>query len=397
MSGRKIFDEEIDRTGTYSTQWDYVEDRFGEKDLLPFTISDTDFAAPDVIMNALKQRIEHPVFGYTRWNHEDYKGSIVKWYSNRFDTKVDLDWVLYSPSVMYSIARLIELNSEVGDGVIIQTPAYDAFFKTIVASEREVVENPLLYDDGRYKLDFEQLEEVLKREENKILLICSPHNPTGRVWTENELKQIIDLCKQYNVYLISDEIHMDVLRDGYEHHPILDYINDYSEMALCSSPSKTFNVPGLGGSYLMIPDKEIYADFQLLLKNRDGVSSANIMGITATMAAYNKGSEWVDELNDYVSENLEFVKRYLERELPELTLDIPESTYLAWIDIRGLEFDMNQLQEALVQHGKVTIMSGAIYGGDGKHFLRLNVGCPRSKLEDGLDRLKRSINFLKNK
>ena len=147
----------------------------------------------------------------------------------------------------------------------------------------------------------------------------------------------------------------------------------------------------------MIPDKEIYADFQLLLKNRDGVSSANIMGITATMAAYNKGSEWVDELNDYVSENLEFVKRYLERELPELTLDIPESTYLAWIDIRGLEFDMNQLQEALVQHGKVAIMSGAIYGGDGKHFLRLNVGCPRSKLEDGLDRLKRSINFLKNK
>lgn len=395
MNKRDMFDQVINRLGTYSTQWDYIEDRFGKNDLLPFTISDTDFAIPEVMMNDLKKRLNHPVFGYTRWNHEDYKGAIAKWFSERFDTSIDDEVILYSPSVMYSVARLIELNSEIGDGVIIQTPAYDAFFKTIRASKRRVIENPLVLKNDHYEIDFFQLEDLLKMEKNKILLFCSPHNPTGRVWSQSELNKVVNLCKKYNVFLISDEIHMDVVRQECVHHPIMQWCDSYSKIALCSSTSKTFNTPGLGGSYLMIPDNELFDSFQLLLKNRDGVSSASIMCVTSTISAYNKCSEWVDALNDYVDENLKFTKEYIDQNIPDLSFIVPESTYLAWIDIQKLEFDMAELQRALIDYGEVAIMKGTIYGGDGDHHLRLNVGCPRTKLVDGLERLNKSIIFLK--
>ena len=394
---RKIeFDKVINRLGTYSTQWDYVEDRFGEKDLLPFTISDTDFAAPDFIVNSVKNRIDHPVFGYTRWNHDDYKNPIIAWYKDRFDTEVAAHSIVYSPSVIYSIAKLIELTSKEGEGVIIQTPAYDAFFKTIQASNRTLVENPLIYSDGIYELDFDDLEEKLADENNKILLLCSPHNPTGRVWREEELEKMVSLCKKYDVFLLSDEIHMDVVREGLTHHPILKFYEDYNHMALASSTSKTFNVPGLGGSYVSIPEAALNDDFQYILKNRDGVSSANILGITATMSAYNEGGEWVDALNDYLTANLQITKDYLKAHLPELKLVIPESTYLAWIDISDATYSMEQLQEALVHEGKVAIMDGKIYGGNGSQFLRLNVGCPQEKLEDGLERLKTAVRSLES-
>lgn len=389
-----IFDEVINRKGTYSTQWDYVEDRFGEKDLLPFTISDTDFSVPNKVMEKLKERMNHPVFGYTRWNHFDYKSSIVEWFNKRLNTVVDYNWIIYSPSVMYSVSKLIEMHTSPGDGVIIQTPSYDAFFKTINASKRKLIKNPLKYIDGKYELDFQDLESKLSIDSTKILLICSPHNPTGRVWTEEELKKIVELCQKYNVFLISDEIHMDVLREGIIHNPIIKYIGSYNKVAICTSASKTFNIPGLGGSYLLLLDRKIRKEFQLILKNRDGLSSANIFGITATMAAYNHGSDWVNQLNNYINENLQYVKAYIEKELPELTFEIPESTYLAWIDIQDLPFTMQELQDTLVSKGKVAIMDGKTYGGNGTSFLRLNVGCPRDKLIEGLDRLKKSVDYL---
>lgn len=393
-----IFDEVINRKGTYSTQWDYVEDRFGKKDLLPFTISDTDFAAPKNVMDALQNRLDHRVFGYTRWNHADYKNSITYWFKKRFAADVDSNWIVYSPSVIYSIARLIEMNSEEEDGVIIQTPAYDAFFKTINASKRELIENPLIYRDGIYKIDFNDLEAKLEKSENKILLICNPHNPTGRVWSEEDLKKIIGLCKKHNVFLISDDIHMDMTRKNIHYHPITSYYKQYENMALCTSTSKSFNVPGLGGSYLFIPNGELRNKFQFLLKNRDGLSSANIFGITATMAAYTEeGADWMDELNEYIDSNLELVEEFIAEKLPELTFKKPESTYLAWIDIQGLNFSMEELQKTLVDRGEVAIMAGTIYGGNGDSFLRLNVGCSRSKVEIGLQKLEESIIYLQEK
>lgn len=390
----KSFDSFINRLGTYSTQWDYVEDRFGEKDLLPFTISDMDFATPDAIQQALHNRFEHPVFGYTRWNHKDYKFSIKNWYKKRFNSLIDDEWIIYSPSVIYSVSRLIELNSLPNDGVIIQTPAYDAFFKTIGSSNRRIVENPLKYKQGIYSIDFDDLEEKLSEDHNKILLFCSPHNPTGIVWSKKDLKKIIDLCKKYNVFIISDDIHMDITFNELKHTPLTNYIEVYDQMAVCTSTSKTFNTPGLGGSYTLIPNLKLRTQFINILKNRDGLSSASIPGIISTMTAYNDCEEWVENLRDYVYENFKFVKQYLEHNLPQLKFLIPQATYLGWIDVSGLDYTMDEIQDYLVHKGKVAIMYGDIYGGNGEQFLRLNVGCPRSKLEEGLKRLKISIDML---
>lgn len=389
------FEDVIDRRGTYCTQWDFVEDRFGEKDLLPFTISDTDFAVPGAIGEALKKRMEHPVFGYTRWNHEDYKRAITRWFDHYFQIEIKEEWVVYSPSVIYSVATLIDLYSEPGEGIVIQTPAYDAFFKTIRASERKIIENPLLYEEGQYRINFEDLEEALARSDARILLLCSPHNPTGRVWSEADLQRIVNLCRKYDLFLISDEIHMDVRRPWTKHYPVLRYVKDYKKMALVSSASKTFNTPGLGGSYLLLPDEEVRTKFLTLLKNRDGLSSASIFGIESLMAAYKHSDDWLQELNAYIDSNLYFVEDFLKREFPEMKFIIPESTYLAWIDVSALPYTMEELQEALVKVGKVAIMSGDIYGGNGASFLRLNVGCSRFKLEDGLRRLKKSLEYLK--
>lgn len=389
------FDEPIDRRGSYCTQWDYIEDRFGISNLLPFTISDMDFAVPIVISEALKKREGHPVYGYTRWNHLDFKHSIIKWYEERFATKVNPDWIVYSPSVMYTISRLIELKSAIGDQIVIQTPAYDAFFKTIRSNKRIITENPLLYTDGVYSIDFNDLERKLADEKTTIFLLCSPQNPTGRIWTKDELIKMIHLCDRYNVFLISDEIHMDIVREAYQHIPVIGLTDKIEHLAICTSASKTFNTSGLIGSYAIIPSEKLQEEFLELLKNRDGLSSASIMGIESIMAGYNYGQEWVDELNEYISANLNLVAKYLKEYIPEIHFIVPESTFLAWIDISKLPFEMNDLQQALITVGKVAIMDGSIYGTQGKDFLRMNLGCQRKKVLEGLEGLKKAVNYLK--
>ena len=390
------FDEFIDRRGTYCTQWDYVADRFGQENLLPFTVSDTDFTVPHEITQAIKKRLEHEVFGYTRWNHSAFKQSICRWYQQQFHTTINEEWILYSPSVIYSISKLIELNSEIGDHVVIQTPAYDAFFKTIHENQREIVENPLIYKNYSYTIDFEDLEKKLAHPRCKVLLFCSPHNPTGRLWTENELRTIISLCKKYSVFLISDEIHMDIIRKGMTHLPVL-MGGDMNGIALCTSASKTFNTPGLVSSYLLIPDEKLRERFLLTLKNRDGLSSTSIFGMISTMTAYNECADWVEKLNDYLDENIRLTISYLAEHLPEFTVVQPEAMYLIWIDCSQSPFTMDELQQAMITQGQVAIMDGATYGTAGENFLRLNVGCSKEKLLDGLARMKTSIDYLKNK
>ncbi|WP_086315217.1 cystathione beta-lyase [Enterococcus sp. 7F3_DIV0205] len=397
MKEKIDFDKIVERTGTFCTQWDYIADRFGQADLLPFTVSDTDFAVPKEILETLQERISHPVFGYTRWNHSSFKESIQKWYRTRFDYLLNPEWIVYSPSVIYSISKLIELKSEIGDHIVIQTPAYDAFFKMIEAHNRTLVETNLLYQNNQYTIDFNDLEIKLKHPDCKIFLLCSPHNPTGRVWTKEELAHIIFLCEKYNVFLVSDEIHMDILRNGQQHTPILKDAKDPNNLALCTSASKTFNTPGLVASYLMIPDFELREKFLMLLKNRDGLSSTSIFGMLSTITAYNQCGAWLDQLNDYVDQNVQLTETFIQAFLPELTVVSSQATYLLWIDCSQLPFSMEEIQKALVYHGKVAIMSGATYGQSGTSFLRLNIGCSKDKLLEGLNRLRKSILFLKTK
>lgn len=397
MNEKIDFDTIIDRTGSFCTQWDYVADRFGQADLLPFTVSDTDFAVPNEILTTLQQRITHPVFGYTRWNHHVFKESIQLWYHTRFAYEVDSDWIVYSPSVIYSISKLIELKSAIGDHVVIQTPAYDAFFKLIQAQERTLIETKLLYQENYYTIDFNDLELKLKHPNCSIFLLCSPHNPTGRVWTKEELSRLIALCEKYGVFLISDEIHMDILRKDQQHIPIFKQGLNQNNLALCTSASKTFNTPGLIASYLMIPDPVVREQFLLLLKNRDGLSSTSIFGMLSTITAYNECEDWLNQLNHYLDQNIELTEDFLKTYLPELTVVSAQATYLLWIDCSRLPFSMDSIQEALVQHGKIAIMSGATYGDVGSAFLRLNIGCSKIKLRDGLERLRKSISFLKKR
>lgn len=383
------FDTAINRKGTYCTQWDYVEDRFGEADLLPFTISDTDFMVPKEVLKTLKERMNHPVFGYTRWNHHELKEAIKQWYQSRFDTLLEEEWIMYTPTVIYAVSTLIQMLTKKGEGVVLQTPAYDAFFKVIQDNDRLLVENPLIYEENQYRIDFTNLEEKLARPENKVLLLCSPHNPTGRVWKQWELEKIVALCRQYSIFLLSDEIHMDILGRGQRHIPITRF--NYEQVAIVTSGTKTFNFPGLTFAYALIPNLGLREHFQRKLKNADGLSSTNIFGMLATMSTYRYCSHWVDELNHYLESNQRYVKTFIQEKLPDVKVVDLEATYLMWLDVSKAVSDIPLLREKLISVGKVAIMDGSIYGGNGHQFLRLNIGCPKSKLVDGLDRMLKSF------
>lgn len=383
------FDTAINRKGTYCTQWDYVEDRFGEADLLPFTISDTDFMVPKEVLKTLKERMNHPVFGYTRWNHHELKEAIKQWYQSRFDTLLEEEWIMYTPTVIYAVSTLIQMLTKKGEGVVLQTPAYDAFFKVIQDNDRLLVENPLIYEENQYRIDFTNLEEKLARPENKVLLLCSPHNPTGRIWKQWELEKIVALCRQYSIFLLSDEIHMDILGRGQRHIPITRF--NYEQVAIVTSGTKTFNFPGLTFAYALIPNLGLREHFQRKLKNADGLSSTNIFGMLATMSAYRYCSHWVDELNHYLESNQRYVKTFIQEKLPDVKVVDLEATYLMWLDVSKAVSDIPLLREKLISVGKVAIMDGSIYGGNGHQFLRLNIGCPKSKLVDGLDRMLKSF------
>ncbi len=383
------FDEIINRKGTYSTQWDYTADRFGSSDILPFSISDTDFKIPTPVTEALKKAVNLELFGYTRWNHDDFKNSIVHYFDRHFNTKIHPDWIVYSPSVMYALSTLISLLSNEGDTVCAFAPMYTDFEDCTLMRNRKMHRVYLIEHDGKYTIDFNALEEALK--ESKIFLLCSPHNPTGRVWSESELTKIVALCKQYHVSIISDEIHMDIVLSN-KHRPILNYIEEFDQLYLAASGSKTFNYPSLGGSYALIPDNNIREQFLNITKHQDFVNSANYMGMTALMISYQKCDDYVEELVAYIQRNMDLVESYINEHCAPLKFTKPEATYLAWIDCRDLPFTCDELQDALVNIGKVGIMKGETYFGNG--YLRMNVGCPYSKVLDGLQRLEKSIHYL---
>jgi cystathionine beta-lyase len=386
------FDEVINRKGTYCTQWDYIEDRFNKKDLLPFSISDTDFKIPRPITDKLKEVMNHEIYGYTRWNHHDFKGAIADYYERRFKCFINEEWILYSPSVMYSVSVLIRLLSSPKDKILTFDPMYDAFFSVIEENGRLLVSENLKEEQGVFKIDFESFDKKIK--ECKIMLLCSPHNPTGRVWTNEEIEHIIKICKKYGVKIISDEIHMDIILGKNKHIPILRYVKEYSHLYLVSSASKTLNTPGLIGSYSIIPSEEIREKFLLQTRKKDFLNSVSIFGMYATMVGYRECDDYIDQLVEYIKENTVIVEEFIKKELPQLKYKPAEGTYLAWIDVRELPFTKEEIQYALVNEGKVGIMPGETYGDNGAKYLRLNCGCPKEKLIEGLWRLKKGIDYL---
>ncbi|MGO0907767.1 MalY/PatB family protein [Clostridioides difficile] len=386
------FDKKVNRLGTYCTQWDYVEDRFGKKGLLPFTISDMDLEFPEEITEVLKERLNHRVLGYSRWKHDDFKDSITNWYSKRFNCSIDSNWIYYSPSVMYSISKLIEIFSDEGDGVLINTPAYNAFYEVIGNNNRNIIKSPLINKDGFYSIDFEDFEKKCKY--SKIFILCNPHNPTGRVWSELELIKMVRICKENNVKIISDDIHMDIVYDN-KMTPVLNVADNYLEsIFICTSASKSFNIPALTGSYVIIPNEEIRTKFENITRYRDFVNSPAILAILGTMTCYNDCEYWLDELLKYLKENLQYTINYIEDNLKPLKLVMPEGCYFAWIDFSEIKISSEKFQKLLIDIGEVAIMAGKVYGEESEFYLRLNVACSREKLEDGLNRIKKTIDYI---
>ena len=388
------FNEQRSRYGTYSTQWDYVQDRFGEKDLLPFSISDTDFMIPDGTIEVLDEAVARGFFGYTRWNHLDYKRSITRWFQQEFDSELDPEWCVYSPSVIYSLSVCIQLLSQKNDKIVTFTPCYDAFFNCIGGNERELIGFSLTNQNEQFTIDFPALEKVFIAEKPAIFLLCNPHNPTGRVFTEEELTRLISLCNAYHVALISDEIHMDVRRPGKQHLPILRFIDQIEvPVVLLSSASKTFNSPGLGGSYALFPEAALREQFLSILKGRDGLSSIPYPALLATMDCYNNQKNWLEELNRTIDGIFELLKKILAGD-PRIHFAIPEATYLGWINVKELPYSMDELQTVLVKQEKVAIMKGATYGPEGADYLRFNLGAPKEKIIDGAERLMHAVRYL---
>ncbi|MGJ0478979.1 MalY/PatB family protein [Pantoea agglomerans] len=385
------FDEVIDRRGSWSTQWDFVADRFGVSDLLPFTISDMDFRTAPAVQQALAQRVAHGVLGYSRWQHDDFLSACCHWMSSRFGYQPDAGSLVYGPSVIYMVAQMLRHWSNPGDEVLLHTPAYDAFYKTVRGNQRQLLEMPLQRDNGHWRCDMAALETRLARPRCKVLLLCSPHNPTGKVWTATELQQMAVLCERHGVRVISDEIHMDMIMGNQPHIPWASVAR--SDWVLFTSASKSFNVPGLTGAWGIIPNATDRAAWFEALKSADGLSSPALLAVTAHVAAYRQGAPWLDALRSYLYGNFTLVADRLNAEFPALDWHIPEATYLAWIDINPLGIAEKALQQALIQQ-RVAIMPGSTYGDAGTGFLRLNVGCPRSKVEDGVSRLIAAIHQL---
>lgn len=371
------FDRVVDRRGTWCTQWDYVEDRFGDPDLLPFTISDMDFETAPEVLEALRTRLDHGVLGYSRWRHDDFLGAVTDWYAHRHDTAIDPDTIVYGPSVVYQISQLLRLWSAPGDGVVVHTPTYDAFPKTLAAHGRQLRGCPVD--------DFATLERLLALPDTSVLLLCSPHNPTGKVWTREELAHMAALCTRYGVAVISDEIHSDLAHPPHVHRPWALHGAPGERWAIVTSASKSFNIPALTGSYGIIGDTATRDAYLRALKEADGLSSPAVLSLVAHIAAYRHGAPWLEALRTYVHGNLDLLRAHLDTAAPQLAWTPPQAGYLAWVDLRPLGVDDDALQHSLITHQRVAIMPGTPYGAPG--HIRLNLGCPRAKATRGITAL----------
>ncbi|WP_338495351.1 MalY/PatB family protein [Streptomyces sp. SJL17-4] len=381
------FDRQTDRNGTWSVQWDGIADRFGVPDLLPFTISDMDFTSPPEVLAALRDRVDHGVFGYTDWRLGEFREAIRHWYTTRYDAEIDPDSLVYAPSVLNQLSQLLRMWTEPGDGVVVHTPTYDGFRKAVTGLGRELRGVPV----G----DTEALERELARPDGKVLLLCSPHNPTGRVWTEDELREFATLAERHGAAVVSDEIHADLTTEGHRHIPwtrIAERGRGH-RWALITSGTKAFNFPALSGSYGVIGDPDERETFVRRMETGEGLASPAVLSLTAHIAAYRHGAAWLDELRAYVAGTMDMLREHLATGLPELGWAPPQAGYLAWIDLRPLGIEETRLQEELITVEKVAIMPGGVYGTPG--FVRLNVGCPREKAERGVASLVRAAGRLR--
>ncbi|MGC9384308.1 MAG: MalY/PatB family protein [Kosmotogaceae bacterium] len=386
------FDSVIERKGTNCFKWDFAEEIFGKSEILPMWVADMDFKSPEEVIKAIEKRAKHGVFGYTARPNSLYE-SIIEWLGKRFNWEVRKEWIVFTPGVVPAIDLAIQAYTNSGDGVIIQPPVYKPFFGAVENNDRKLIKNPLKINKGKYRIDFDDL----KRKVNsgaKMLILCSPHNPVGRVWDRDELEELGFIAKKHKLIVISDEIHADIVYRPNKHTPFLNVDNAFDDFSVvCMAPSKTFNLAGLETSFVIIKNKSLREEFEKYIK-KNSLWMTNIFGIVAAEAAYRFGEQWLDSLLDYLSGNIKYIESFVEQRLPEVKFDKPEGTYLAWFDFRKLGLPSKTLKKLLVEKGRVGLNDGPDFGKEGEGFQRLNFGCPKILLKDGLERIEKAIDSL---
>lgn len=380
------FDNEINRYNSNSLKYDFKKDKNKPDDVLPMWVADMDFKCCDEILNDMHRKINHGIFGYSK-NDENYFNAIKNWYSTNFNTELKQEWLITTPGVVFALATAVKTITNENDYVLINNPVYYPFTEVVEDNKRKIIRSNLILIDNHYEIDFNDFENKIKQYKIKLFLLCSPHNPVGRVWTENELDKIIEICKRYNVFIVSDEIHSDFVWKG-NHICLLKYENYKNNIILCTAPTKTFNLAGLQVSNIFIPNAEVRQKFQLELWNT-GYSLINIMGLVACQSAYEKGQKWLDELRDYLLENINYVDTFLKENLPKIKLIYPEGTYLLWLDFNGANLSDDRIEELMLNEAKLWLDNGKMFGETGKGFQRLNIAVPRRKLKYALENLKR--------
>lgn len=385
---RYDFDEVIDRKGTNSIKWEFTSfDIEGSTDdTLPLWIADMDFKCAEPILDAIHKRVDRHIFGYSVAASKEYFQAVCGWFERRFDWKIDSNNIVTSPGIVPALAFLIRVLTSEGDGIIIQSPVYYPFTNMIKNNNRTIVYNSLINNEGYYNIDFKDLEEKAKESNNKLMILCSPHNPVGRVWNEEELMRIAEICLKNEVFLISDEIHCDLIRKNSNFVPAGKII-DSDRLISCTAPSKSFNIAGLQMSNIVIKSAEIKKLWNREIADKTGLSYTNPLGIVAAEAAYNEGEDWLEHVIDYIDDNLQYVDNYLKEHMPKAKYIIPEGTYFAWVDLNGYGYNHEELRELMVKKAGVALDEGYIFGKEGAGFERINVACPRSILQKCLDRM----------
>lgn len=390
------FDRIIDRRGTDSSKWDGFEDRFPNvnvKGAIPMWVADMDFQAPKEVIDALVEKASFGIYGYPTPPGEKYKGALVHWIGKRHDWNIKEEWIVPTQGIVPAVTYAVQAFTNEGDGVIIQPPVYYPFRnRCIQYNNRKVVENPLLFDGKDYTMDYHDLEEKAKDPNNKLLILCSPHNPVGRVWKEEELKKVIEICEKYNVLIFSDEIHSDLILHNNKHIPV-GKLGGSDILITAYAPTKTFNLAGLKASAIVIENKSLRNQFKRIL-DKNEVGGFNIFAETAFVTAYTEGEEYLEQLKEYLSENFNYLESFVKENIKEANVIHTEGTYLAWIDynkVKKAGSNGKEIEKYVTEQSLVAGDLGSWFGEQGAGFIRYNLACPRATLKEALERLKKAL------
>lgn len=383
------FDKVVDRKGTNCNKYD-DEKVYNDPLMIPLWVADMDFEALPEIKKALQKIVDQSIYGYTNIK-ESYFEAVKLWMKNRHSFEIKKEWIVPTQGVITGLRLAIQTFTEVGDNILIMKPVYYPFDRSINITDRNIVECPLILKDNHYECDFGLFEKKIVENNVKMFILCNPHNPVGRVWTREELKIMGDICKKYNVYVASDEIHMDFVHPGYKHVPFFEVDESFKEISLiCTSPSKTFNIAGIQVANIIIANDKIRERFEKL-KRMSGIGTPNMFALAACEAAYTFGNQWVDELNFYIYENLKYMKKFVENNIKNIKVVNSEGLYLVWVDMRELEMDNSQLEEFMLKDAHLWLDEGYVFGTGGDGFERFNIACPRIVLKRALEQLEHAI------